>query len=1059
MLLGNDPVRILREDPEAEGGGGDGGGAPPPKKRERKPGHRSIWELFAAGTQATGAPAVLREDRFAAKRREKEQLLADYQRSLVDGEPDTDPVDQPDYDPPRGLGSIGVGAPTTGSAGSSSAQGGDVEGDEDERSPFKTIDPRGKRGGGGRARGAPVVTADVKYRQNVLPYAQKIQQNLNEAGEELRLQGAAQAVRGSELKAAYERQAKTLGDLATEYENARKEAYSTSMAEIRKLQRLGDEITNMAPQPGRLFLNAHGAATFASALSIAAGAMNSSRFGGQNTALGIIEGAIQRDLNAQIQAQNNAKAGAQLQRGIFQDMQEAYKSDRVARHAYMNFQYALAAKELKKIAATWDSVIMKSRADQGAAMLMAKGNEQLMLAGEVLVNQKVAYAAGNAQQAISRALGGLTVQNVDKTMQMMSPDNADKRLETMITGIRKMQEQEIISAEQAQKLIEVAQSDMRLGNQIESEARNLEGQGITGTSIVGTGRQAPVRGAAPGQPPAQGSGAQPGASTTSSSQAPGGGQRGTAQPGRGRAALSKRRLPQQDARPQSEAEKKLNAELATKRKELEAAEAAGDKAKVNALKTDVAALSKKRAAIQKQTEEHIRQVRIDKGNYGPGSIRDLQEDLVSQRGLDMRNTDKLSRQATDKFTRQILNLRSGSKVTSKQYQEAWKRLEQMYPGRLSTGGGSTFNTGGVSGSRPRSNAALNTQLDEARAFARANGGPMSPVIKAAMAKGLPVLGISRVRFEDIDAKAPVIVAMPNGNALFDRAGTPGGGRPLEKGWYTATVTAPPVWDPNARNGKGDWVKSKRPRIQVVTPALVMTEGVKRLKVKSLGQAMADKGVTQIDESILRKVKMFGASSKKVAELRNRAFPSVAAMMTYQKQAQSGQQIDYLLQVMRNTSKAAQRNTAGTLKAKVTDELISFKVTDIKDPRERAFWKRYQKRVGALVKGTPRNKLTRTQIQKLRDFKATNQVSINPGLLKVLAIGYLSQATGRGVPQAFEAQEIAKKLGDELPLTEMFSGAQGSLSTAMGAIRSSINGELLENSTIDLGSMKLSGGAK
>ena len=211
MLLGTDPVRILRE---TEGGDG----APPPR---REP---SFWELLAEGTGGGAAARGFQQEKREAKKREEEELLANYQRSLVDGDPDTDPVDQPDYDPPRGLGSLGVGAPTTGSAGSSSAQGGDVEGDEDERSPFKTIDPRGRRGGGGRARGAPMVTADIKYRENVLPYAQKIQQNLNEAGEELRLQGAAQAVRGSELKAAYERQAKTLGDLATEYENARKEA-------------------------------------------------------------------------------------------------------------------------------------------------------------------------------------------------------------------------------------------------------------------------------------------------------------------------------------------------------------------------------------------------------------------------------------------------------------------------------------------------------------------------------------------------------------------------------------------------------------------------------------------------------------------------------------------------------------------------------------------------------------------------------------------------------------------------------------------------------------------
>ncbi|MDC0231054.1 hypothetical protein OAK19_03740, partial [Aureispira] len=524
---------------------------------------------------------------------------------------------------------------------------------------------------------------------------------------------------------------------------------------------------------------------------------------------------------------------------------------------------------------------------------------------------------------------------------------------------------------------------------------------------------------------------------------------------RNRAGLSKKGLPRRDARPQSEAEKKINAELATKRKELADARKAGDEAKVNELKPQVDALIKKSDAAQKQSEEYVRQVNIDQRNYSAASLGNLQKDLDTR--YRMVDTRSLSGGAVKEFTRDILGLPAKAKVTEKEYTKAWKRLEQMYPGRIPWGN-KTYKTNGV-GRKPEDNAALNTQINRARAFELANGAPMSPVIKAAMAKGMPVLDTSSVKAGDIDVRAPVIVAMPNGNALFDRAGTPGGGENLEKGWFYATVAAPPVWDQK----KKKWVTPKAPIVEVVTPALVMTKGVKRTNLPKAKQVLGDRGVTQIDESILRKVRMFGASSKKVAELRNRAFPSVAAMRKYQDQAQSGQQIDYLLQVMRNASKAAQRSTAGTLAAKVTDNLISFKVSDIKDPREKAFWKRYQKRVGALVEGTPRQgegwSLTRTHIQKLRDFKATNQVSINPALLKVLAIGYLSQATGRGVPQAFEAQEIAKELGDDLPLTELFSRSQGSLSTAMGAIRSSINGELLENSTIDLRSMNLSGKAK
>ena len=556
MLLGNDPVRILRGPKDRKGGGDgyvsvlerlgvdtSGGGALPSpeemdadakKRRERR---RAKQAEFDRRVKALMGDSIRRSGPFSGRGRSRARGQARaaaesrVRKAMEAGEfaavETTDPPPSPrvesgdantatvkesqgkgDGDPSNAAGFL---APNTTQADTDA----EFRKDAEDQDPFAGPNVKwgsGRRGG--RARLPDREASTIRYEENTLKARAAMADNLRQAGAELEYQGAMQAARGEEMAAEYGNQVQYLGKLADEYENARKNAYETSMAEIRKLQKLGEEITNMAPQPGRLFLNAHGAATFGAALSIAAGAMNSSRFGGKNMALGIIEGAIQRDLDAQMAAQVNARAGAQLQRGIFQDMQEVYKSDRVARHAYMNFQYTLAAKELKKIAATWDSLIMKSKADQMAAEMNYKANNELMMAGRVLVDQQVSYAAGNAQQALTRALGGLTIQNTDDIMKAYAQDGADQRLEAMTKNIRQLQQQEMLSKEQADKLVEIARQKMQTGRDIERGADEVDPRGaLPKPSIVGRGPQAGVGAApAPGAPaaPAPATGAAPG---------------------------------------------------------------------------------------------------------------------------------------------------------------------------------------------------------------------------------------------------------------------------------------------------------------------------------------------------------------------------------------------------------------------------------------------------------------------------------------------------------------------------------------------------------------------
>jgi len=1088
MLLGNDPVRILRKDPEEEGGGGgarSGRGATRARDQARAQKARETQQQNEQRLEALRRDELSRVEKRPSRRNPGETYIATIDRNLAErrarqrfeagefvGVETTDPPAAPPLETGAANtatveksqeegGGDGAGDTFVPGGSTQSESGWDQEGGLSEGSaPRYPTFGGGRRGG--RARLPDREASTIRYEENTLKARAAMADNLRQAGAELEYQGALQAARGEEMAAEYGNQVEYLGKLADEYENARKNAYETSMAEIRKLQKLGEEITNMAPQPGRLFLNAHGAATFGAALSIAAGAMNSSRFGGKNMALGIIEGAIQRDLDAQMAAQVNARAGAQLQRGIFQDMQEVYKSDRVARHAYMNFQYTLAAKELKKIAATWDSLIMKSKADQMAAEMNYKANNELMMAGRVLVDQQVSYAAGNAQQALTRALGGLTIQNTDDIMKAYAQDGADQRLEAMTKNIRQLQQQEMLSKEQADRLVEIARQKMQTGRDIERGADEVDPRGaLPKPSIVGRGQQAGVGAApAPGAPaaPAPGTGAAPGDPATTTTAKP------PVKPTRDRARLRKETPPKEapapeQAQPSTPLEKAQDRLRQLKEKRRTGTEqiAAGpfgtpaprlSPARIKELDKEIAEAQQEVEAAERGQEQ--RRVAVGRAQARLADIdppRDSAAVLTAMKTLTSGGQggyDELSPRSRQSMVSAFTGM-SRSELTPKVVREKWpqviKAMKDLYPDRVKD-----VSIGGVSQSLKTDSTAqkFNQALRVVETWARNNGGPLSQEIQAAILGGGRVIDTltNKTGAKGFRFNIPVAVTNPAFDPKTGKPRRPKGdlSRGVAMGWSKVAVPDP---------------KSGKSRL-ILVPSLYNPYGMKRGKFANTLKEAAGKGARYVGD-----ITNTQRSAENRGALRKRVFANDAARQKFLGDSAAARQVDDVLQILQFAGQYAKRTSVADRAGwNVEGGVITISPEQLKKmpAKDRKFWQRYEAKLKSLdagLSGKDRKgsgfDAMKTKSQAALDrARQSGGIVIAPGVLRSLAVGLLSQATGRGVPQAFEAKELRDNLGKSPDdVFQWLKHMSGQTQTSRVVLNRWLNGEELRNVTFDL----------
>ncbi len=1015
MLLGNDPVRILRDG--TQDAGGDGGGAPPPKKR-----NPSFWELFAAGSGGGWASGASVQDRFAAERREEEQGLEDADRG--DGD-DGKGGSTKDVTPTTSL--TGDTLSTGTDPGTTTSSTGESRALANESSD-KELGTLPSRGGGGAGRAASLLQSGVTFETNTGAARNAIAEDLRKAGEKLGMQGALAAMKGQEQYNELVQQTDYLGKLADEYKDASKRAFDDSMSEVRKLQQLGEEITNMAPQPGRLFLDSHGAATFASALSIAAGAMNSARFGGRNTALAIIDGASQRDMEAQQTAQVNARAGAAFQRGVFHDMLEVYKSDRVARHAYLNMQYMLAAKELKKISVQWDSLIMKSKAEQLQAELNAKANHNLMMAGRVMVNMKVAHLAGNAEQRMREALGGLPIRNIDDIMRAYSPNNATSRLTATMDGIQKLRENNLIDAEQQKRLVEIAKSEMGTAAAMERQAARLSPEagdrGVAGSSVVGERRVAPGRSLV-------GRGSVPGgtAGGTSGDQGQGSGE---PVPKKG---LKKDRKPSRarvgSGTLPSKQRRNLPTTTAITRK-LREAEAAVAKAAPGTDLTEENAQIARLKAMQTEAIERdaLRSKAGQSGYLNKSRIQALNE-ILRGRGSEASRFRKFKEAFVTDARRAL-----GPAAKGKSYEDLWDMfVSRAFPAkikghRMDTGSqqgdsiGQQFRVGGALEGAPENAREANNALRamfQVSGLAGEGGIPESMTQKIEL--GDPVLAVARKRGV---ASVPAVILRTS--------------RPHTRSEGLVAGSMKLVVPIKASEGK-DPETLKRIRQVITVPtwenpsAMGSVPAAERRRVQGANDASA----ILVSPDTMKKARAGNAP---------RFFFDRQSKKDYQEYRNQALGVRQDLTLLGALAALSTRKGGFVRFGQKSKNLGSVSV-DLNELRKLG-----EKKIGGISAAAIRKRLLKWAQDKksavLQDFDARpdqvrtgKTVTISTsGLIKNM-IGQITQITGRGVPQAFEQKSVEDALPDPSKAAQFFREYQDAYDTMVVFIQKPLGKEGLE----------------
>lgn len=172
--------------------------------------------------------------------------------------------------------------------------------------------------------------------------------------------------------------------------------------QLQGIQEMVDDVRANRIQPGQFFANIGDAGTFAASMAIAAGHLASSMGGGPNTALSVINGAIERNMRAQELNQAHDRAVLQANIQIF-DRMRALGVDRLNQaNVYNALLLSQAQSALEGIAAATASV--ETRAQIGilqGQIVQRKADALLKFYGtqQSTVKMKVFAAQSAAQQS------------------------------------------------------------------------------------------------------------------------------------------------------------------------------------------------------------------------------------------------------------------------------------------------------------------------------------------------------------------------------------------------------------------------------------------------------------------------------------------------------------------------------------------------------------------------------------------------------------------------------------------------------------------------------------
>jgi len=144
------------------------------------------------------------------------------------------------------------------------------------------------------------------------------------------------------------------------------------------VQEMVDDVRSNRINPGQFFANIGEAGVFAASMAVAAGHLASAMGGGPNTALGVISGAIERNMRSQALNQAHDRAVLNAEIAIF-DRMRGLGVDRLNQaNVYNGLLISQAQSALEAAAAATASVEMRAQIGVVQAQLAQKKQEMLM---------------------------------------------------------------------------------------------------------------------------------------------------------------------------------------------------------------------------------------------------------------------------------------------------------------------------------------------------------------------------------------------------------------------------------------------------------------------------------------------------------------------------------------------------------------------------------------------------------------------------------------------------------------------------------------------------------
>lgn len=216
-------------------------------------------------------------------------------------------------------------------------------------------------------------------------------------------------------KAAFEGEAQRLADFQGEMKELEQAALKSALNQAAQVQKLGREIGNMYPRPGRLFQDSSAAATWGAAMSLAAASFQSSRTGGPNAALGIIQQAIQQDIAAQEIEYDAKKTELGAAQTVYQELRQAYGDAQQAKSAQSAILMEAARHRLDAAARMAKTKMVMTPGGPAnhfqvqAAItnekLIQESNAELVKMAEISYRMTAAGAANTAEKRLAELLG------------------------------------------------------------------------------------------------------------------------------------------------------------------------------------------------------------------------------------------------------------------------------------------------------------------------------------------------------------------------------------------------------------------------------------------------------------------------------------------------------------------------------------------------------------------------------------------------------------------------------------------------------------------------------